>query len=182
MNEFELFNIKGPVLIKGKIFTDDRGYFYESYNSSYLNKILSLDIEFIQDNTSFSKSGVFRGFHLQKKPYEQGKLVRVISGSIIDFALDLRPFSNTFGQYISIQLSSQDNHMFWIPKGFAHGFYALKDSVVTYKIDEEYSPSDEIIINYKDSDLNIKLPHDNPLISSKDQNGISLIQYKNEYI
>lgn len=134
MNKLKFFHIQGPVLIKGKVYRDNRGYFYESHNKIAINKSLNLNLNFLQDNTSFSKRGVFRGFHLQRKPYEQGKLVRVVIGSIIDYVIDLRSTSKTFGKYISIHLNSDENHQFWIPKGFAHGFYALKDSVVSYKI------------------------------------------------
>lgn len=182
MNQLKYFHIHGVVLIKGKTYIDKRGYFFEAYNKVRLNKLLNLNNCFIQDNTSFSKSGVFRGFHLQKKPYEQAKLIRVISGSIIDFALDLRLSSVTFGQHVAVNLNSSENEQLWIPKGFAHGFYALEDSIVSYKTDQEYVPKNEITINYKDDDLNIKLPCENPLVSDKDINGISLKQYKNANI
>ena len=182
MNQIKHFHIKGPILLKGEVYKDSRGYFYEAYNKKYLNKLLNINLNFMQDNISFSKSGVFRGLHLQKKPFEQGKLVRVISGSIIDFALDLRPNSITFGKHISIQMDSINNEQFWIPKGFAHGFFALDDAIVNYKIDEEYAPLSEVTIDYRDNDLNIKLPTAKPHISNKDQMGISLKQYVNEYI
>ena len=181
MNQLKYFQIHGPILIKGEVHKDSRGYFYEAYNKNCINKLLNLNNNFIQDNISFSKSGVFRGLHLQKKPYEQGKLVRVVSGSITDFALDLRPNSKTFGKHLSVHLNSINNELFWIPKGFAHGFYALDDTIVNYKIDEDYSPLNEITIDYRDKDLKIKLPTDCPQISNKDQMGISLKKYINEY-
>jgi len=182
MNKLKYFHIKGPVLIEGKIYKDNRGYFYESHNKKALNKSLNLNINFLQDNTSFSKCGVFRGFHLQRKPYEQGKLVRVVCGSIIDYVIDLRSSSKTFGKHISVVLNADENHQLWIPKGFAHGFYALDDSVVSYKIDNEYDPKSEITLDYKDPDLNIELPCSNPIVSDKDQLGISFKKYKNDFI
>lgn len=141
--------ISGLWLIKPEIYQDDRGYFFESFNASEFLTNTEVDFNPVQDNESKSKFGVIRGLHFQKEPYQQAKLVRVIKGEIIDVAVDLRKGSETFGQYISVNLSEENKNQFFIPKGFAHGFAVLSDEVIfQYKCDEFYHPEFEDGISY----------------------------------
>ena len=171
------FDIEGLIEIIPKKFEDERGYFFESYNQNDFKKIGIID-DFIQDNQSFSKSGVIRGLHLQKPPFEQAKLVRVLIGKVLDVVIDIRKDSNTYGQHLIIELSSEKNNMFYIPKGFAHGFVTLEDSIFSYKCSDVYNKESEVSINPLDKDLNINWNIDNPIISEKDLNGI-LFKYFN---
>jgi dTDP-4-dehydrorhamnose 3,5-epimerase len=165
------FDIEGLIEIIPRKFEDERGYFFESYNQNEFKKIDIID-DFVQDNQSFSKSGVIRGLHLQKPPFEQGKLVRVLSGKVLDVAIDVRKDSKTYGQHLIIEVSSEKNNMFYIPKGFAHGFVTLEDSIFSYKCSNTYNKESEVSINPLDKDLNINWSIDNPIISEKDLNGI----------
>jgi dTDP-4-dehydrorhamnose 3,5-epimerase len=165
------FNIEGLIEIIPKKFQDERGYFFESYNQNEFKKIGIID-NFTQDNQSFSKSGVIRGLHLQKSPFQQSKLVRVLSGKVLDVAIDVRKDSKTYGQYIIIEVSSEKNNMVYIPKGFAHGFVTLEDSIFSYKCSNIYNKESEVSINPLDNYLNINWTIDNPIISEKDLNGI----------
>jgi dTDP-4-dehydrorhamnose 3,5-epimerase len=151
--------IDGLKLIIPEVFTDERGYFFESYNKQAFNTKLKLDHDFIQDNHSMSKKGVLRGLHYQKNPFEQGKLIRVISGEIYDVALDLRSNSPTFGKWHAEILSSINKKQFWIPRGFAHGFLTLTDSAeVAYKTDNVYSRDHEVNIPWNSNKFSIKWP------------------------
>ena len=169
--------IKTPIadldVIKPKVFTDERGKFFESFNQKeFCEKVAN--VKFVQDNHSVSRSGVLRGIHLQKKPYEQGKLVRVIKGEIYDVAVDLRSNSKTFLQYFGINLSSANKLQLWIPEGFGHGFLTLSESAeVAYKATNYYAKESEITIKYNDPDIGINWPNDKRLIiSQKDEEGI----------
>ena len=169
--------IKTPIadlnVIKPKVFTDERGEFFESFNQKeFCEKVAN--VKFVQDNHSVSRSGVLRGIHLQKKPYEQGKLVRVIKGEIYDVAVDLRSNSKTFLQYFGINLSSANKLQLWIPEGFGHGFLTLSESAeVAYKATNYYAKESEITIKYNDPDIGINWPNDKKLIiSQKDEEGI----------
>ena len=169
--------IKTPIadlnVIKPKVFTDERGKFFESFNQKeFCEKVAN--VKFVQDNHSVSRSGVLRGIHLQKKPYEQGKLVRVIKGEIYDVAVDLRSNSKTFLQYFGINLSSENKLQLWIPEGFGHGFLTLSESAeVAYKATNYYAKESEITIKYNDPDIGINWPNDKRLIiSQKDEEGI----------
>ncbi len=159
------------MLLRPKVFEDDRGYFVESYNKRDFLEV-GIDTEFVQDNQAKSVYGVIRGLHYQLPPYAQAKLVRVIKGKIIDVALDIRPGSPTFGQYFVIELS-EDNHLqLFIPKGFAHGYAVLSDeAVVFYKTDEYYNPQAEAGIYYADPDLGIDwaIAEKDRIISDKDK-------------
>ena len=156
--ETEYFDIKGPVLIKPRIFADDRGYFFESFSKRDLEKA-GIHSEFVQDNQSFSCKGTLRGLHFQHPPYAQSKLVRVSMGSVLDVAVDIRPGSSTYGRYIAVELSDQNHHMFFIPQGFAHGYLVLSDhAVFLYKCDNYYQPTAEGGIKYNDPALKIKWP------------------------
>ncbi len=151
--------IKGPLIIKPKIFLDKRGYFFESWNHLEFNKIISRDINFVQDNHSQSKYGVLRGLHYQLEPKAQAKLVRCTKGEIFDVLADIRKDSNTYGEWSSIILNEQNKLQFWIPEGFVHGFISLKDfSEVQYKTNEYWDKDHERSLFWKDSDLKIEWP------------------------
>lgn len=162
-------SIKDLLIIQPRIFADDRGYFYESYNKETFLK-LGLDLNFIQDNQSLSKKGVLRGLHFQNPPFAQGKLVRTIKGSVLDVAVDIRANSPTYGQYEKIILSEKNKTMFWIPPGFAHGFITLEDDTIfNYKCTTVYNKESEDTLNWNDPILNIDWGVINPLVSKKDQ-------------
>ena len=153
--EFTQSQIPGVVLIKPKVFTDSRGYFMESFRRDLFAENIE-DIDFFQDNESKSSYGVLRGLHYQLSPYAQSKLVRVINGTVLDVAVDIRRNSPTFGQYVSAELSEENKHQLYIPKGFAHGFVVLsKEAIFTYKVDAPYAPNHEASINYADTELKI---------------------------
>ncbi|MBD2438299.1 dTDP-4-dehydrorhamnose 3,5-epimerase [Nostoc sp. FACHB-110] len=159
-------------LIKQKIFHDERGFFYESYNQQKFVQETGINVNFIQDNHSYSKQNVLRGLHYQiNKP--QGKLIRVIQGKIFDVAVDIRKSSSTFGQWVSYELSCENKLQLWIPPGFAHGFLALSEvAEVVYKTTEYYYPQGERTILWNDPDLAIEWPlSSSPILSAKDQTG-----------
>jgi dTDP-4-dehydrorhamnose 3,5-epimerase len=161
-------SIAGLVEIFPRVFGDDRGMFFESFNEQ-LFKDLGLPTNFVQDNQSFSKKGVVRGLHFQNAPFAQGKLVRVISGSVLDVAVDIRPESPTFGKYEVFVLKGETNNMAYIPEGFAHGFAALEDSIFSYKCTNLYSKVSESGILWNDPELAIDWGVENPIVSEKDQ-------------
>ncbi len=151
--------IKGPLIIKPSILADDRGYFFESWNHSEFNEIISREVNFVQDNHSESKLGVLRGLHYQLEPKAQAKLVRCIKGEVFDVLVDIRKDSDTYGEWSSIVLNKQNKLQLWIPEGFVHGFLSLKDfSEVLYKTNEYWHKDYERSLFWKDSDLNIKWP------------------------
>ncbi len=161
--------IAGLLLIEPRIFSDSRGNFFESFNERTL-KDAGITFGFVQDNQSISKKGVIRGLHFQRQPYDQGKLVRVIKGSVIDVALDLRKDSSTFGRHYDIELNDRNNLMLWIPPGFAHGFSVLEDDTVfLYKVTNYYHAESESGIIYNDIDLNINWGIKDAIISEKDK-------------
>ena len=163
--------IEGLLIINPRVFGDVRGYFFESYNDSVF-KDHGIDVKFIQDNQSLSNSGVLRGLHFQAPPYDQGKLVRVITGAVLDVAVDIRKNSATYGEHIAIELSEDNKTMFYIPPGFAHGFLTLKDSTIfSYKCTNLYNKSSEGTVLWNDSDLNINWNISNPVLSEKDLAG-----------
>ena len=151
--------IKGPFIIKPEIFFDDRGYFFESWNQSEFNKIISRKVDFVQDNHSESKFGVLRGLHYQLEPKAQAKLVRCTKGEVFDVLVDIRKDSDTFGEWSSVVLNAQNKLQFWIPEGFVHGFISLKDSSeVQYKTNEYWSKDHERALLWEDLNLNINWP------------------------
>lgn len=168
--EFEKQKIKDVILIKPKVFGDNRGFFMESYKKSdfYANGI---EIEFNQDNHSKSTKGVLRGLHYQAAPYGQAKIVRCGRGRIYDVAVDIRPNSPTFGQYVKVELSEENKQMLYIPIGFAHGFVALSDEVeLLYKASGEYNPQADRGVLWNDPDINIDWEVDfTPILSDKDK-------------
>jgi len=169
-------SIEGLLIIKPKIFEDERGYFMESFKESFIKDNFP-EIHFVQDNESKSSYGVLRGLHFQKPPFEQTKLVRVVKGVVQDVAVDLRTDSPTYGKYESIILSDENKKQLFIPKGFAHGFIVLSnEAVLSYKVDNLYSPKFESGIHYKDKNLNIdwKIEKKNIIVSDKDNKLICL--------
>jgi len=165
-------DISDIIIIEPKIYGDDRGYFVETFREDKLEKFLGYKIKFCQDNESKSKKGVLRGLHYQLSPYAQTKLVRVIQGKVLDIAVDIRKGSPTFGQYVSVELSSENKKQLLIPRGFAHGFVVLEDDTIfTYKVDNYYSPKDDRGIAFDDINLNInwRLDKDELILSDKDK-------------
>lgn len=167
--EFQKTKIPDVILVKPKIFEDERGFFMETYQKNEF-KEAGIISDFIQDNHSKSSYKVLRGLHFQKNPYAQAKLVRCLQGEIYDVAVDLRKNSSTFGQYVSAVLSSKNYYQLYIPRGFAHGFLVLSNSAdVAYKIDNIYAPDYEAGLIWNDSQVNINWPIKNPILSQKDK-------------
>jgi dTDP-4-dehydrorhamnose 3,5-epimerase len=165
--------LDGCFVLEPTIYGDERGHFFESYNSKTFRKLANLDINFVQDNQSSSNFGVIRGLHFQTGDHAQAKLVRVLSGEILDVAVDLRKDSSTYGQHVSIRLNSDNRNQLFVPKGFAHGFSVLsKRAEVMYKCDNYYDMGSESGIIYNDATLNIdwKLELSDIIVSSKDEN------------
>lgn len=172
--------IDGLFVIEPLVFGDSRGFFLESWNEEKFNKIVGGHVRFVQDNHSKSQKGILRGLHFQSEN-TQGKLVRVIRGSVFDVAVDLRIDSKTYGKWFGIQLSEENRKQMWIPKGFAHGFLALEDGTeFLYKCDDYYNPRSEHSLAWNDSDLSIEWPlidgEGNYILSDKDKTGISLLE------
>jgi len=166
--EFLITEISGLLIIKPDVFRDDRGYFFESYNQDKFDSY-GLDVTFVQDNESRSKKNVVRGLHFQVPPYEQGKLVRVVQGAILDVAVDIRRASPTYGKWSSVELSGENKWMYWIPPGFAHGFVTLEDdTVVFYKCTNIYNKESERSIIWNDPDLKIDWGVKDPVVSERD--------------
>ena len=172
-------SIPDVLLIEPQVFADDRGFFFESFNLAKFEQAIRRKVQFVQDNHSKSLRGVLRGLHYQKKPFEQGKLVRAIEGSVFDVAVDLRKDSLFFGKWVGEVLSAENKKQLWIPEGFAHGFLVLSDSVeFLYKTTNFYKPEYEIAIRWDDPDLAISWPKLNKLISDKDQKGMLFNDFK----
>lgn len=176
--EFKETPIKGLIEIYPRVFEDERGLFFESFQEKAL-KEQGITANFVQDNQSFSTKGVLRGLHFQKAPYAQGKLVRVISGKVLDVAVDLRKDSPTFGQHFDVVLDAKKNNMLYIPEGFAHGFVALEASVFFYKCTNYYHKASEGGIIWNDETLNINWGYEGPLVSEKDLELQSFTAFKN---
>ena len=168
--EFVQQHIKEVILIKPKVFGDDRGFFLESYKKTEF-EANGIKEEFIQDNHSKSTKGVLRGLHYQAAPFAQAKIVRCVKGRIYDVAVDIRPNSNTFGKYVKVELSEENKNMLYMPAGFAHGFVALTDEVeILYKASREYNLQADRGIFWADSDINIDWEIDfEPILSDKDK-------------
>ena len=173
IQKMEVFKttIEGCIVLSPTLFSDDRGHFLESYKKTLIDDFLGYEVEFVQDNESFSSKGILRGLHFQKGVYAQAKLVRVVQGAVLDVAVDLRLESPTYGQHFSIELSSENKKQLFIPRGFAHGFVVLSDTALfSYKCDNYYNKASESGIIYNDPTLNIdwKLPDDQLQLSKKD--------------
>jgi len=165
-------SIPDVLLIESTVHGDSRGYFMESFRQDLLDDFLGYEVNFVQDNESKSSKGVLRGLHYQLPPSAQAKLVSVIEGRVLDVAVDIRQSSPTFGQYVSKELSSDNHHQLFIPRGFAHGFVVLSESAVfTYKVDNYYSPNDDRGIAYHDKEIGIDwlLASDQIQLSDKDK-------------
>ncbi len=173
--------IEGLLVIKPKVYQDERGYFFESWNRE-LFKSNGIDVDFLQDNQSSSSLGVVRGLHFQNPPNTQGKLVRVISGSVLDVAVDLRKKSPTYGRHKSIILSGENKIMFWIPPGFAHGFSTLENNTIfSYKCSGIYDKKSEGSLLWNDPDLNIDWKIENPIVSEKDKKSERFINFNSRF-
>ena len=174
--------LEGLYVIKPSIFEDNRGYFFESFNQQKFEKLIPGKWNFGQDNESKSQKNVLRGLHFQNPPYEQAKLVRVIKGSVLDVAVDIRKNSKTFGQYYSIVLSEKNKLQFFITPGFAHGFLTLEnDSVFSYKCSNFYNKESEGGLIWNDPTVNINWNIDTPLLSDKDLVLPILKNFKSEF-
>ncbi|WP_395806159.1 dTDP-4-dehydrorhamnose 3,5-epimerase, partial [Daejeonella sp.] len=163
--------IKDLFIIEPKVWKDDRGYFFESYNKQSFDDE-GINVNFVQDNQSLSQKGTLRGLHAQANPYAQGKLVRVIQGKVLDIAVDIRKGSKTYGQYEAVELSGDNNRMLWIPPGFLHGFVTLEDNTIfAYKVSGLYNKSSEFGVIWNDPDLNIDwgIATDQVILSEKDK-------------
>ncbi len=168
------------LVITPKIFTDKRGYFMETYNQKQINEIC--DTNFVQDNESLSHKGVLRGLHFQRPPFAQAKLLRVITGSILDIAVDLRKESPTYGKYFSHVISDKNKKQLFIPIGFAHGFLSLENNtIVNYKCSEFYNKESEDSLVWNDKDLSIAWGLENPVLADKDMNAKNFITFESPF-
>lgn len=173
---------EGLLIIKPKVFGDERGYFFESYNEVVYQKA-GIQLCFVQDNISKSKKGTIRGLHYQVGEKAQGKLCKVIFGKVLDVAVDIRFGSPTFGKYFSSELSEENHTQLWIPPGFAHGFSVLSDEAIfSYKCTSLYSKEHERAILFNDTDLNIDWKVSNPIVSEKDLQAIKLKDIQKDFI
>ena len=169
--------IPDVLIIEPKVFGDERGFFFESFNQKAFNMATGLETNFVQDNHSRSARGVLRGLHYQLSPHAQGKLVRVVQGSVFDVAVDIRRDSSTYGHWVGVELSASNHLQLWIPLGFAHGFLVISDSAdFLYKTTAFYAPSEERSIVWNDPDVAIAWPDlgQNPIISDKDSAALTL--------
>ena len=167
-------DIEGVVVINPRIFKDDRGYFFESFNQKEFSEYVG-PVSFVQDNESRSAYGVVRGLHFQKGEHAQAKLVRVISGRVLDVAVDLRPGSPTYGRHVAVELSEENHLQLFIPRGFAHGFCVLsEEAIFLYKVDQPYAPQSEACIRFDDPTINVDWPlaPQEMVLSEKDKKGM----------
>ena len=169
--------IPDVLIIEPKVFGDERGFFYESFNQKAFNEATGLDVTFVQDNHSRSSKGVLRGLHYQVPPHAQGKLVRVVRGAVFDVAVDIRQGSATFGMWVGLELSEENHKQLWIPTGFAHGFLVVSESAeFLYKTTDYYAPAHERCIRWDDPTLAIQWPSAHPPhVSAKDEAGESFL-------
>jgi len=165
--------LEGVLLFVPRVFSDDRGSFFESFNHRAFEEAIGHAVEFVQDNESVSHLNVLRGLHFQLPPKTQGKLVRVVKGSVLDVAVDLRKNSSTFGKHVAVNLSAENKKQLWIPPGFAHGFLSLEEGTIfNYKCTDYYAPETECTIQWNDPDLEINWGIKSPIISAKDQDSL----------
>lgn len=172
--------IRDVLILEPKVYGDERGFFFESYNEKAFRKATGLELDFVQDNHSKSTKNVLRGLHYQIAPRAQGKLIRVVSGAVFDVAVDLRRDSRTYGRWIWQFLSGENRRQLWIPPGLAHGFLTLSDTAeFLYKTTDYYSPEHERCITWNDPDLAITWPSaQRPILSAKDSAGLSWQSYE----
>ena len=162
--------IPDVLIFEPKVFSDERGFFFESFNQKIFEEAVGRKVEFVQDNHSKSRKGVLRGLHYQLEPYAQGKLVRCVVGEVFDVAVDIRKSSPTFGKWVGVNLSAENKRQLWIPEGFAHGFLVLSETAeFLYKTTNYYNPQSDRGIIWNDPSLNIKWPLvEKPILSKKD--------------
>ncbi len=175
--EYIKTEIEGVYVLEPRVFGDARGYFMETYRQDDFDSHVGRKVTFVQDNESKSSFGVLRGLHYQRGSASQAKLVRVISGRVLDVAVDLRRSSPTFGRHVQVELSEENKRQFFIPRGFAHGFLVLSpEAVFTYKVDNAYAPETECSIRFDDPTLAIPwpIPREQMLLSPKDEGGVDL--------
>lgn len=176
--------IEGVLIIEPRVFGDDRGYFFESFNARVFAEKTNLQVNFVQDNESMSHYGVVRGLHFQQPPYAQSKLVRVVKGRVLDIAVDIREGSPTYGKHVSVELTEDNHRQFFMGKGFAHGFSVLSDvAIFQYKCDAFYAPQSEGAIAWNDPDLAIDwcIPADKVILSEKDKKHPFLRDFKSPF-
>lgn len=177
--------IEGVFIIEPKVFGDNRGYFFESFNAREFAEKTGKEVIFVQDNESMSHYGVLRGLHFQLPPYSQSKLVRVVKGKVLDVAVDIRKGSSTYGKYVSCEMTGENKRQFFVPKGFAHGFCVLSDEAVfQYKCDEFYHPEAEGAIAWNDPDIAINWPitAEEIILSEKDKHHSCLKDFESPFI
>jgi dTDP-4-dehydrorhamnose 3,5-epimerase len=175
-------DIKDVFIIEPRVFQDERGLFFESFQQETFNDLIGRKLTFVQENESISKKGVIRGLHFQNPPHAQGKLVRVIKGSVLDVAVDIRKDSITYGKSISVVLTSENRRQLWIPEGFAHGFVALEeDTIFQYKCTNYYNKASEDALLWNDSTLAIDWKIDPPILSPKDEIAPAFDQFQSPF-
>lgn len=180
--EFETTRLEGVMLVRPRMFEDDRGSFTETWNMHAFAEVLGESIQFKQSNESVSRAGVLRGMHFQVPPRGQGKLVRVTRGRVMDVAVDLRKESPTFGQHVAAELSAENRWQLWIPVGFAHGFLALEDhSTLQYQCTDTYHPASEHSLAWDDPDLGIKWGVKDPMVSGRDQAAAAFATFESPF-
>lgn len=175
--------IEGLVIIEPKVFNDTRGYFFESFSQREFDEKVR-KINFVQDNESMSSYGVMRGFHFQRPPFTQSKLVRCVKGRVLDVALDIRKGSPTYGQHVAVELTENNHRQFFVPRGFAHGFAVLSETAIfQYKCDNFYAPQADGGISIKDESLGIdwQIPIENAILSEKDINHLCLKNFDSPF-
>lgn len=173
--------LKDCFIIEPRIFNDERGYFFESFNERTFAEKIGLNVHFVQDNQSFSSKGVLRGLHYQTGEYAQAKLVQVLQGEVLDVAVDIRPESETYGKYVAVLLTSENKRQFFVPRGFAHGFLVLSETALfAYKCDNFYNKESEGGIAFDDKTIGIEwnFPKEKFIISEKDQHNPTLKKAK----
>ncbi|MFM5860129.1 dTDP-4-dehydrorhamnose 3,5-epimerase [Aeromonas veronii] len=171
--------IPDVLIFEPKVFGDERGFFFESFNHKLFEEAVGYPVTFVQDNHSKSSKGVLRGLHYQLPPHAQGKLVRCVAGEVFDVAVDIRKSSPTFGQWVGVHLSAENKRQLWIPEGFAHGFVTLSESAeFLYKTTDYYNPESEGAISWNDPDISIEWPVEGVLLSDKDKTAQSFSAYK----
>jgi len=173
--------IQGLFIIEPDVYGDSRGYFFESFNKRRFEEQTGINVDFVQDNESRSTYGVVRGLHFQRPPHAQAKLVRVVSGRVLDVAVDLREGSPTYGRHVAVELSGENHRQVFIPKGFAHGFSVLsEEAVFQYKCDDYYAPETEGAVAWDDPDIAIdwRIPADDMILSEKDKKHPRLSELK----
>ena len=176
--------IEGVFVIEPKVFGDNRGYFFESFNAKEFAEKTGVDVTFVQDNESKSRYGVLRGMHFQFPPYTQSKLVRVVKGKVLDVVVDIRKGSPTYGKYEMCELTEDNHRQFYVPKGMAHGFCVLsEEAIFQYKCDDFYHPEAEGAIAWDDSDINIEWPiaDADVILSEKDKHHSQLKDFDSPF-